>query len=85
MTSNQPQFSGPNDIRDFQEQDAEDTLQSAKRQLNDVLDGKFGRPIDARPAAPKASGGAGKAVRRGAGFRNSRAGGPGQQLSTRPR
>jgi len=37
MTPNQPQYSGPNDIRDFQEQ-SEETLQSAKRQLNDVLD-----------------------------------------------
>jgi ElaB/YqjD/DUF883 family membrane-anchored ribosome-binding protein len=52
MTPNQPQFSGPNDIRDFQEQDAEDTLQSAKRQLNDVLDGvterarEYGRYAD---------------------------------------
>jgi ElaB/YqjD/DUF883 family membrane-anchored ribosome-binding protein len=35
---NQPQYGGTNDIRDFQEE-AEDTLQSAKRQLNDVLDG----------------------------------------------
>jgi hypothetical protein len=36
---NQPQFGGTNDIRDFQQQDAEETMQSAKRQLNDVLDG----------------------------------------------
>jgi hypothetical protein len=39
MTPNQPQYGGTNDIRDFQEQEAQDTLQSAKRQLNDVLDG----------------------------------------------
>jgi ElaB/YqjD/DUF883 family membrane-anchored ribosome-binding protein len=38
MTPNQPQFGETNDIRDFQ-QEAEDTMQSAKRQLNDVLDG----------------------------------------------
>src|SRR6266571_4603184 len=52
MTPNQPQYSGTNDIRDFQEQEAEDTLQSAKRQLNGVLDGinerarEYGRYAD---------------------------------------
>jgi len=52
MTPNQPQYGATNDIRDFQEQDAEDTLQSAKRQLNDVLDGiserarEYGRYAD---------------------------------------
>jgi ElaB/YqjD/DUF883 family membrane-anchored ribosome-binding protein len=38
MTPNQPQYSGTNDIRDFQEQDAEATIQQAKRQLNEVMD-----------------------------------------------
>jgi ElaB/YqjD/DUF883 family membrane-anchored ribosome-binding protein len=38
MTPNQPQYGGTNDIRDFQEQNAEDTIQQAKRQLNDVMD-----------------------------------------------
>ncbi|MFN2645464.1 MAG: hypothetical protein ABR570_10765 [Burkholderiales bacterium] len=40
MTPNQqPQFgSTTNDMREYQEQ-AEETLESAKRQLNDVLDG----------------------------------------------
>ena len=37
MTPNQPQFSGPNDIRDFQ-QETEESLKSAKQQLNEVLD-----------------------------------------------
>ena len=52
MTPNQPQYSGTNDIRDFQGQEAEDTLQSAKRQLNGVLDGinerarEYGRYAD---------------------------------------
>jgi len=52
MTPNQPQYGATNDIRDFQEQDAEETLQSAKRQLNDVLDGiserakEYGRYAD---------------------------------------
>ena len=42
MTPNQPQSqygSTPNDIRDVAGQEAEDTLEAAKRQLNDVLDG----------------------------------------------
>jgi ElaB/YqjD/DUF883 family membrane-anchored ribosome-binding protein len=38
MTPNPTQYGGPNDIRDFQEQEAEDAIQSAKRQLTDVLD-----------------------------------------------
>jgi ElaB/YqjD/DUF883 family membrane-anchored ribosome-binding protein len=38
MTPNQPQYEGTNDIRDYQ-QGAEDTLEAAKRQLSDVLDG----------------------------------------------
>lgn len=41
MTPNQPQYGGTNDIRDFQAaagQEAEDTLKSAKAQLNEVLD-----------------------------------------------
>src|SRR5437762_12277923 len=38
MTPNQPQYGGTNDIRDFQEQSAEDTIQQAKRQLNDVME-----------------------------------------------
>jgi ElaB/YqjD/DUF883 family membrane-anchored ribosome-binding protein len=52
MTPNQPQFAGTNDIRDFQEQNSEETLQSAKRQLNDVLGGiterakEYGRYAD---------------------------------------
>lgn len=37
MTPNQPQYGGPNDIRDFQ-QETEDTLKAAKSQLNEVLD-----------------------------------------------
>ena len=38
MTPNQPQFEGTNDIRDYQ-QGAEDTIEAAKRQLSDVIDG----------------------------------------------
>lgn len=52
MTPNQPQFEGStNDIRDYQ-QGAEDTLEAAKRQLSDVLDGinerarEYGRYAD---------------------------------------
>jgi ElaB/YqjD/DUF883 family membrane-anchored ribosome-binding protein len=51
MTPSQPQFSSPNDIRDMQE-NAEDTLQSAKQQLNEMLDGiterarEYGRYAD---------------------------------------
>ena len=51
MTPNQPQFAGTNDIRDFQ-QEGEDAMQSAKRQLNDVLEGvserarEYGRYAD---------------------------------------
>jgi ElaB/YqjD/DUF883 family membrane-anchored ribosome-binding protein len=45
MTPNQPQYGGPNDIRDFQEQ-PEDTLQSAKRQLNEVLDAVSERALE---------------------------------------
>ena len=37
MTPNQPQYGGPNDIRDFQ-QETEDTLKAAKTQMNEVLD-----------------------------------------------
>jgi ElaB/YqjD/DUF883 family membrane-anchored ribosome-binding protein len=38
MTPNQPGYEGTqNDIRDYQ-QDAEDAMQAAKRQLNDVID-----------------------------------------------
>src|SRR6266540_4101795 len=38
MTPNQPGYEGTtNDMRDFQ-QESEDTLQAAKRQLTDVLD-----------------------------------------------
>jgi ElaB/YqjD/DUF883 family membrane-anchored ribosome-binding protein len=37
MTPNQPQYGGTNDIRDFQ-QEADETLKSAKQQLNEVLD-----------------------------------------------
>src|SRR5213592_4107416 len=49
MTPNQPQYGGTNDIRDFQGQE---TLQSAKRQMNDALDGiterarEYGRYAD---------------------------------------
>ncbi len=42
MTPNQPQYGGTNDIRDFQAaagREAEESLKSAKNQLNDVLDG----------------------------------------------
>jgi ElaB/YqjD/DUF883 family membrane-anchored ribosome-binding protein len=52
MTPNQPEYGSTNDIREFQEQQTEDTLQSAKRQLNDVLDGiserarEYGRYAD---------------------------------------
>ena len=52
MTPNQPQYGGTNDIRDFQQEDAQDTLESAKRQLNEVLDGlserarEYGRYAD---------------------------------------
>ena len=52
MTPTQPQFGGTNDIRDFQQEDAQDTLESAKRQLNDVLEGvserarEYGRYAD---------------------------------------
>src|SRR5258706_15352782 len=52
MTPNQPQFGGTNDIRDFQQEDAQDTLESAKRQLNDVIEGvserarEYGRYAD---------------------------------------
>ena len=55
MTPNQPQSqfgSSPNDIREFAGQEAEDTLESAKRQLNDMLDGitdrarEYGRYAD---------------------------------------
>jgi len=52
MTPNQPQYGGTNDIRDFPQQEAEETLESAKRQLNDVLDGiserarEYGRYAD---------------------------------------
>ena len=52
MTPNQPQFGGTNDIRDFQKEDAQDTLESAKRQLNEVVDGiserarEYGRYAD---------------------------------------
>jgi ElaB/YqjD/DUF883 family membrane-anchored ribosome-binding protein len=39
MTPNQqPPFDAQNDIREFQ-QEAEETLQSAKRQLNEVMEG----------------------------------------------
>jgi len=37
MTPNQPQYGGTNDIRDSQ-QETEETLKSAKQQLNEVLD-----------------------------------------------
>ena len=38
MTPNQPGYEGTtNDIRDFQ-QESDDAIQAAKRQLNDVLD-----------------------------------------------
>ena len=55
MTPNQPQSqfgSSPNDIREFAGQQTEDTLESAKRQLNDMLDGitdrarEYGRYAD---------------------------------------
>jgi len=55
MTPNQPQSqfgSSPSDIRDFAGQETEDTLESAKRQLNDMLDGitdrarEYGRYAD---------------------------------------
>ena len=55
MTPNQPQSqfgSTPNDIRDYATEEAEDSLQSAKRQLNDVLEGlgdrarEYGRYAD---------------------------------------
>jgi ElaB/YqjD/DUF883 family membrane-anchored ribosome-binding protein len=51
MTPNQPQYEGTNDIRDYQ-QGAEDTVEAAKRQLADVLDGiserarEYGRYAD---------------------------------------
>lgn len=51
MTPSEPQFSSPNDIRDMQEK-ADDTLQSAKQQLNEMLDGiserarEYGRYAD---------------------------------------
>jgi ElaB/YqjD/DUF883 family membrane-anchored ribosome-binding protein len=38
MTPSQPQYGSPNDIRDMQE-NAADTMQSAKQQLNEMLDG----------------------------------------------
>ena len=37
MTPNQPQYGGPNDVRDFQKE-TEDTLKAAKTQMNEVLD-----------------------------------------------
>jgi ElaB/YqjD/DUF883 family membrane-anchored ribosome-binding protein len=37
MTPNQPQYGGTNETRDFQ-QETEETLRSAKQQLNEVLD-----------------------------------------------
>lgn len=54
MTPNQPQsqFGNPTDIRDTMGQEADDTMQSAKRQLNDMLDGisdrarEYGRYAD---------------------------------------
>ena len=55
MTPNQPQpqfGSTPNDMREFATEQAEETLQSAKRQLNDVLEGigdrarEYGRYAD---------------------------------------
>ena len=42
MTPNEPQSqygSTANDIRDFTGQEADDTLESAKRQLNDMMEG----------------------------------------------
>lgn len=40
MTPNQPQYEATsNDIRDFQQEDAEDALNAAKRQLSEVMDG----------------------------------------------
>jgi len=55
MTPNQPQsqFAGTaNDMREYATEQAEDTLQSAKRQVNDVLEGigerarEYGRYAD---------------------------------------
>ena len=52
MTPNQPQYSGTNDIRDFPQETAEETIETAKRQVNDVLDGiterarEYGRHAD---------------------------------------
>jgi ElaB/YqjD/DUF883 family membrane-anchored ribosome-binding protein len=55
MTPNQPQTqfgNTTNDMRDYATEQTEDTLQSAKRQLNDVLDGlgdrarEYGRYAD---------------------------------------
>jgi len=37
MTPNQPQYGGPNEIRDFQQQ-TEETLKAAKGQMNEMLD-----------------------------------------------
>lgn len=37
MTPNQPGYEATNDIRDFQEQ-SEDAIQAARRQLSDMLD-----------------------------------------------
>jgi ElaB/YqjD/DUF883 family membrane-anchored ribosome-binding protein len=52
MTPNQPQYEGtPNDIRDFQAE-ADNTIEQAKRQLNEMLDGvserarEYGRYAD---------------------------------------
>ncbi len=40
MTPNQPQYEATgNDIRDFQQEDAEDALLAAKRQFTEVMDG----------------------------------------------
>ena len=52
MMPNQPQYGGTNDIRDFQQETAEETIETAKRQLNDALDGiserarEYGRYAD---------------------------------------
>jgi len=52
MTPNQPQYGGTNDIRDFQQETAEETIETAKRQLNDVIEGvteharEYGRYAD---------------------------------------
>ena len=52
MTPNQPQYGGTNDIRDFQQETAEEAIETAKRQLNDALDGiterarEYGRYAD---------------------------------------